>query len=48
MPPVTSDMTVEFVKTGEREPEAKKRLVLGVYFRLMVFSPVAATVTRYF
>lgn len=48
MPSTPRDTTVQLVKSGEREPETKKRLVLGVYFWLMVFVLVVLIITRYF
>jgi hypothetical protein len=47
MPPVPPDTTVLFVEKGE-EPEAKKRMVLSVYFWLMVITLMVLIVTRYF
>jgi hypothetical protein len=42
------ETTVQLVESGEREPEAKKRLVLGVYFWSMVIALVVLIKTRYF
>jgi hypothetical protein len=46
--PSSPDTTVQLVESGEREPGAKKRLVLGVYFWLMVIALVILIMTRYF
>ena len=40
--------TVQLMESGERETETKKRLVLGVYFWLMVIALVVLITTRYF
>lgn len=47
MPPVPSETTVLFVEKG-KEPEVKKKMVLSVYFWLMVLALVVSIVSRYF
>lgn len=47
MPSIPPDTTVQFVEKG-KEPEVKKRMMLSVYFWLMVFCLAILIVTRYF
>lgn len=48
MPAIPPDTTVQLVKEGEKAPEAKKRMVLGIYFWLVVIAFAILIVTRYF
>lgn len=48
IPPVSSDTTAELIAKDEREPEAKKRIVLGVYFWLMIAVLAFFIVSHYF
>jgi hypothetical protein len=46
--PFPRDTIVQFVEAGEKTPEKKKDLVLGIYFGIMIFALVVLIVTRYF
>lgn len=46
--PFPQDTTVQLLERGEKSPEKRKRMVLGVYFWLLVFALVVLIITRYF
>jgi len=46
--PFPQDTTVQLLGPGEKSPETRKRMVLGVYFWLLIFALVVLIVTRYF
>lgn len=46
--PFPPDTTVQLLEQGEKPPEKMKRMVLGVYFWLLIFALVVLIVTRYF
>lgn len=46
--PFPSNTTIQLVEAGEKTPEKKKAMVLGIYFWLMIFALVVLIVTRYF
>jgi hypothetical protein len=45
--PFPRDTTVRLVEAGEKTPEKRKAMVLGVYFWLLIFALVIMIVTRY-
>ncbi len=46
--PFPQDTTVQLLGPGEKSPEKNKRMVLGVYFWLLIFALVVLIFTRYF
>jgi hypothetical protein len=46
--PFSRDTTVQFVKAGEKTPEKRRDMVLGIYFWIMISALVVLIVTRYF
>lgn len=46
--PFPQDTTVQLLEKGEKSPEKRKSMVLGVYFWLLIFALVVLIVTRYF
>lgn len=46
--PFPQDTTVQLLGPGEKSPEKRKLMVLGVYFWLLIFALVVLIVTRYF
>jgi hypothetical protein len=46
--PFPQDTTVQLLERGEKSPEKRKRMVLGIYFWLLIFALVVLIVTRYF
>ncbi len=46
--PFPQDTTVQLLGPGEKSPETRKRMVLGVYFWLLISALVVLIVTRYF
>jgi len=45
--PPPEETTVELLKEGEKDTEARKKLVLGIYFWLMVLALAVMIVARY-
>jgi hypothetical protein len=46
--PFPQDTTVQFLERGEKSPEKRKRMVLGVYFWLLIFGLVVLIFIHYF
>jgi hypothetical protein len=46
--PFPQDTTVQLLGPGEKSPETRKRMVLGVYFWLLIFALVILIAKRYF